>query len=196
MEVSQHRKMIKAVIFDLFGTLAYIADKRDPYVHLLSELELTVDEIQRPKTIALTERFTDLASFVARIKPDAHIDTTQYENDIATEIHSMTLYPETEEVLHKLRQKKLRIGMISNLASPYTTAYFSLGLYKLIDHHIFSCDIGMIKPNPKIYVYELEALCVQPYEAVMVGDKLPQDVLGPKEIGMRAVLLDRENKKQ
>lgn len=188
--------MKRAVIFDLFGTLAYIADKRNPYARLFCELGFSVDEMQRPKTIALTKRFPDLASFIARIKPEAQIDITDYEKDIVDEIHSITLYPETEEVLHELRQNKLRIGMISNLASPYTSAFFSLGLDKLVDHYVFSCDIGMIKPNPKIYVYELQALCVQPNEAVMVGDKIPQDVLGPKETGIRAVLLDRENQKQ
>ncbi len=188
--------MIKGVIFDLFGTLAYIADKRNPYARLFCELGLTIDDLQRLKKIALTKRFFDLASFVARIKPDAQIDTTEYEKDIAKEIASIALYPETEEVLHELRQKKLRIGMISNLASPYTSTFFSLGLDKLVDHYVFSCDIGMIKPNPKIYVYELQALCVQPSETIMVGDKIPQDVLGPKVVGITGLLLDRENKMQ
>ena len=50
-----------------------------------------------------------------------------------------------------------------------------------------SCDIGYMKPHPKIYEHALEALDVQPQETVMVGDSLRADVAGAQALGMTGV---------
>jgi len=52
-----------------------------------------------------------------------------------------------------------------------------------------------VKPNPKIYQTVLRKLEVKPSEALMVGDDPKTDVIPAKRMGMKAVMLCREEKK-
>ncbi len=69
-----------------------------------------------------------------------------------------------------------------------------------IMHHIdalVTCvEAGAVKPNPRIYLKCLRELDLSPEEAVMVGDDPYLDVEAPKSLGMRAVLLAREPKRE
>jgi putative hydrolase of the HAD superfamily len=53
---------------------------------------------------------------------------------------------------------------------------------------------GKTKPHEAIFRRMLELLEVHPEEALMVGDTLDDDVEGALAVGMRAVLVDRENR--
>lgn len=54
-------------------------------------------------------------------------------------------------------------------------------------HLTFSDEIGVSKPHPLAFHSTLQALHVQPQEAVHVGDLLKTDIAGAKGVGMRAV---------
>ena len=60
---------IKAIIFDLYDTLLYIANETKPYTKLFLNLSLQPAEFKQAKAIALTEDFADLSGLVKRIKP-------------------------------------------------------------------------------------------------------------------------------
>jgi FMN phosphatase YigB (HAD superfamily) len=53
---------------------------------------------------------------------------------------------------------------------------------------VFSSAMGLRKPHPAIYQQALADLDVHPGEAIFVGDRVREDVRGPQEVGMRAVL--------
>ena len=53
---------------------------------------------------------------------------------------------------------------------------------------------GRVKPHPTIFKAALELLGVAPAEAVMVGDSLEEDIEGARALGMRAILVDREER--
>ena len=185
---------IKAVIFDLYGTLIYNHDT-NPYGRLFVQLGLSPDEMRLAKRIAMTEDFTDLTELVSRIKPGAKIiDLTSYEQEVAAGISSARTFPETYEVLEALQKRDLQIGLISNLASPYKKSFFDLGLEKYFASTIFSCEVGLRKPDPKIYERAMQDLKLEPAQAFMVGDTLHSDVEGPISMGMKAILIDRSNK--
>ncbi len=184
---------IKAVVFDLYGTLVHITDESRPYSRLFMDLNLTLREGRLAKKVALTENL-GLAVLAGRIRPDAQIDLRSYEEDVSRELDSVKLYPETVRVLEGLRDKGISTCVISNLASPYCEPFFALGLNGLVDYYIFSCEVGLKKPDPAIYRMAIASLAVDPHNALMVGDKVINDVYGPKFIGMNAVLLDRDGK--
>ncbi len=58
---------------------------------------------------------------------------------------------------------------------------------------LFSCDVGLTKPDSRIYQMMTDRLNINPQQALMTGDKVHADVDGPRAIGMRAVHLDRSN---
>ena len=185
---------IKAVVFDLYGTLIHLTDETKPYARLFVDLGLqTPKKFGQSLRIALTEDFEDLASLVRRIKPDTQINLEPYQQELEDEQASISLYPKTREVLTKLKEQKIKLGLISNLASPYKKPFFDLKLNEYFDEILFSCEIGLIKPNKKIYQKMIERFTINPNQVLMIGDKVPADVYGPKSIGMNAVHLDRTN---
>lgn len=187
-------KEIQAVVFDLYGTLIYLAHETKPYLKLFVELGLqTPEEFRQARRIALTENFDDLSGFVKRIKPDAAINLQTYEEEVAREVASATVYSETRTVLETLRQRDFKIGLISNLSSPYKKPFFALNLDGYFDHLLFSCEVGISKPDERIYRKFLQDTNLNPSQVLMVGDKTHCDVDPPTLLGMHAVLLDRTN---
>ena len=51
-----------------------------------------------------------------------------------------------------------------------------------------------LKPDPKAFLFVLEQLEVTPGEAVMIGDEVERDLIPAISLGMKAFLIDRENK--
>jgi putative hydrolase of the HAD superfamily len=99
--------------------------------------------------------------------------------------------PEADEVVATLRARGLKLGLVSNYCSlPRVVRRHAREseLLQLVDEAIFSCEIGLRKPHPRIYQTVLERLRVAPEAVVFVGDRLREDVMGPKALGMRAVL--------
>ena len=52
---------------------------------------------------------------------------------------------------------------------------------------VFSSEVGVRKPDPRIFRRALDALGVEPENALFVGDRLYEDVLGAARAGMRTV---------
>jgi HAD superfamily hydrolase (TIGR01549 family) len=188
---------IQVVVFDLFGTLLYLAKETSPYVKLFTNMDLqNPDEFRRAHRIAITEDFDDLAGLVRRIKPKTQIDTVSYEQEVEEEQASAQIYSETKKVLNKLKDQKIRMGLISNLASPYRAPFFNLGIDGYFEKILFSCDVGLRKTDPRIYKKIIQQFEVDPAYILMVGDKIHADVNGPISAGMNAVHLDRTGKSQ
>ena len=84
-----------------------------------------------------------------------------------------------------------KLGLLSNswLEAP-RQALRDNGYGRWFDVMICSFDIGVPKPDPRIFEFALDLLGVRAQEAVMVGDSLEADVKGALGAGMRAVLID------
>jgi len=165
----------KMVVFDLFGTLIHVRKKTSPYRTVLKALPTNK---QREFVIALLCGH----SFEA---------TKQFNLDLRTELDSTELFPESISVLQKLRELGCKTGLISNLTAPYKEPVYRLGLGGIIDYKVFSCDIGCTKPYRRIYEAMRQKSNIDFGEMLMVGDSLKCDVIGPKSVGMNAILLDR-----
>ncbi len=188
---------IQAVVFDLYGTLMYLAHETRPYARLFADIGLqTPQEWRRARRIALTNDFDNLAELVKKMRPDANLDLEQYEREIEKECESASLYPETIKVLDRLREQEIRLGLISNVASPYKKPFFDAGLGEYFDEVLFSCEVGLKKPNPEIYQKIVEGFRTDPEQILMTGDNVHADVIGPRSIRMNSVHLDRKNKSQ
>lgn len=187
---------ITTVVFDLFSTLVYLEKDSRPFRRAFREIGLDEQQMQNAYRVIMTRRFASLDEVVRTIAPYAAIDLRPYEESLKQEIHSASFYPETMPVLQRLRDEGYAIGMISNLATPYKQAFFNLGLQNHIDTYLFSCDEGCKKPDPEVYYLLLRRMNINASETMMVGDTMRMDVLGPRGIGMNALLLDRSGKEQ
>ncbi len=190
--------VLQAIIFDLYGTLVHLTEEKHPYSRLFADLFAdlnlrTPEEFREARKTVLTEDFKSLTDLVNRIKPGAFLDLESYEQKVAASVTSVMAYPETREVLTELRKRKFKLGLISNLASPYKEPFFRLGLHEFFNTVVFSCEVGLAKPDFGIYEKALRDLGLVPSQAMMIGNKVHCDVDPPKVLGMEALLIDREN---
>lgn len=95
--------------------------------------------------------------------------------------------PEITETVRSLHERGYKIGLISNADVCDRMYWDESPLAPYFDDVIFSCDVGMLKPDPEIYRLSLDRLGVNPEEAVFVGDGGSCEHKGAKGVGMRTV---------
>ena len=83
------------------------------------------------------------------------------------------------------------VGIISNWDRRLVSLLGGLGLADVIDTVVCSADVGLRKPDPRIFELACDRLGVEPAEAAHVGDHHYADVLGATAVGMIPVLIDR-----
>lgn len=96
----------------------------------------------------------------------------------------------THALLEALRARGLRLGLVSNTASPEWLLRPVLerqGLLQRVDAVVLSSEVGKRKPHPAIFERALTELDVRPEQALFVGDRVDADVFGASRAGMRTV---------
>jgi len=101
------------------------------------------------------------------------------------------LYPETETVLHQLKEQGLELGIISNFDSRLFPVLRGLGIEQFFDTITISSLSQAAKPAPKIFQLALEKHVVDPEDAIHIGDSVRDDVEGAVRAGLTGVWLDR-----
>jgi putative hydrolase of the HAD superfamily len=99
--------------------------------------------------------------------------------------------PGAVETLRELRGRGLRTGLISVCSEDVPEVWSETPFADLFDATVFSCTVGLRKPDPRIYELACEQLRVAPREAVFVGDGANDELAGAERVGMRAVLIHR-----
>ncbi|MBN2130228.1 MAG: HAD family hydrolase [Sedimentisphaerales bacterium] len=85
-----------------------------------------------------------------------------------------------------------RLGLLTNGAPDLQREKIEgAGLARYFDDIVISGDVGVGKPNPRIYEIMLSRLKAKPHETVMIGNSLTSDVAGPQAVGIKAVWLNR-----
>lgn len=96
------------------------------------------------------------------------------------------LYPDTKMILEILSQK-YKLGVIANQVSGTKDRLDNWGIGKYFDVVVASAEAGCAKPDLKIFNLALEQAECKPNEAVMIGDRLDNDVVPAKQLGMKTV---------
>ena len=147
-------------------------------------------EQRRMEEVDQAELFRQSLSGIGFDLPDdviEHIvalDHSAYSN-------SITVEPEVLAALDELRRARYRMGLVSNISLRPDLMRADLermGLAKYLDAMVFSSEVGLRKPDPRIFQEALDRLGIEPQETVFVGDRLYDDVSGAQAVGMRAVL--------
>jgi putative hydrolase of the HAD superfamily len=79
-------------------------------------------------------------------------------------------YPDTAGVLAALRERGVRVGVLSNIPSPLRPLFERHGLAPFVDSYVESFRHGRVKPDPELFLIACRELCVAPEAALMVGD--------------------------
>lgn len=90
-------------------------------------------------------------------------------------------------VLQALKSRGYRLGVIANQQSGTAERLKNWGLLQYFDVIAASAECGAAKPDPAIFLLALTQANVLPQNAVMIGDRIDNDVLPAKALGMRTV---------
>lgn len=190
--------MIKAVIFDLDGTLL----NRDASVKAFIESQYQrlykwVNHIPKDKYIT---RFIELDNrghvwkdkvyqqLVVEFKITGLTWEDLLQDYVSQFQNSCVPFPNLISMLEKLKNNDLLLGMITNGKGQFQMDNIrALGVERYFETILISEWEGMKKPDPRIFEKALEILKVLPSESIFVGDNPEKDVKAAQIVGMKGV---------
>lgn len=94
----------------------------------------------------------------------------------------------TREIILRLKGKGFRLGLLSNHAREWAEfCSHKFGYHKLFHSVLYSFEVGVSKPDTKIYALSLERLDARPEECVFVDD-MEANLAPARRLGMRTIL--------
>ena len=219
MATSKDMRNIKAILFDVYGTLAtwspdrYVIHSRAASQfgievtkegidagYAVAEAYMTHENTKTPiRKMTMTERDQFFAKFEQLVLQGCGIEVdlelaNKIWQAVAEQEYEMVLYDDVLSNLDDLRASGYVVGIVSNVPSNGSELSAQLGLSGSIDFAVTSSEVGCEKPDPRIFAEALRRANNAPaHSAIMVGDQLESDINGAIGAGIRPVLLDRNN---
>ncbi|GAA2036366.1 HAD family phosphatase [Terrabacter terrae] len=217
--MTSSQRPVEAVVFDWGGTLTPWHEVDLPQqwrifartVHGLpvEDPDMPVEDLAEADSLALRiheaeerawrrGRETHESASLAAILEEAGVDPAHDRHHLALAAYQRFWEPHTHTdaqvrpLWESLRRRGIRVGVLSNTiwTRDYHREVFERdGVLQLLDADVYSSEIHVVKPHPDAFRYACDALGVRPERAVYVGDRLFEDVHGPQQVGMRAILV-------
>jgi putative hydrolase of the HAD superfamily len=103
----------------------------------------------------------------------------------------LELWPGVLGLLERLRSRGLKLAMITNgMAETHRDKIALLNLEDAFDEIFIADEVGMVKPDVRLFALAAHRLGVAPAGCVMVGDRLERDVRGARDAGMFTVWMN------
>lgn len=193
---------IKAVLFDLHGSLAYA--ENDVSEEKISDLLFRRGYEVSPQQLRASWAFVAFVDYpkygykswrsyfrriLKRLKVRVDKETLSEIVELLERRHYQ-LYPDAAEAVVKAKQSGMKTAIVTTIAHfQFQRAVKPLKEY--FDFIMTGFEAGCDKTNPWMYKRVLEILRVEPQEAAMIGDNADIDVDLPKRLGMHTIFLDR-----
>ena len=116
--------------------------------------------------------------------------------DLAVREHAaweraVILYPDALPLLDELRRRGYRLGLVSNCSCQAGEVVRRNGLSERLDALSLSCEVGVAKPDPEIFLHACRALGVAPAECMFVADGAFTELDAAQALGMVAVKVEQ-----
>ncbi|HEX8993140.1 MAG TPA: HAD family phosphatase [Anaerolineales bacterium] len=181
---------VRAIFFDLGGVVIR-TEYQAPREHLAERLNTTYEDLNRIVFESESSRMASLGS----ISTEAHWESVTrrlgrppsetkliHEEFFAGDVMDLDLLA----FIRSLRPR-YKTGVISNAWPDLRQNLVEKKAEDAFDAVIVSAEVGVMKPEPRIYQIALEQLGVAPHEAVFVDDT-PQNVDAARALGMQGIL--------
>ena len=102
----------------------------------------------------------------------------------------MNLNPAMVAWIPRIKQAGFRLGILSNMGYgvlDYLRPRFTW--LELFDQLTWSCELGVVKPDPAIYLHTIKKLNVKPERALFI-DNLQKNIVGAEEVGLKGALFE------
>jgi putative hydrolase of the HAD superfamily len=182
--------MTRAVISDL-GKVVLCFDNRIFYRKMTAYCSLSIEDIRHVvhKSLEFVELF-DLGrltpgEFYERViaKLGAQVG---YDDFMAAYVDVFSVNPPVLEIMQKLRNK-YRLVLVSNVdIVRFGFIRTKFPEIMMFDDYVLSYEVGVMKPDPKIYRVALEKAGTEPAESVFIDD-MEENVEGARALGLPAI---------
>ncbi|GAA4021276.1 HAD family phosphatase [Deinococcus rubellus] len=198
--------MIRAVLFDRDDTLSVMDAAKYPQAAAWAQQQFGVDagmvlRVMHQHWQRAFGEWWDL-----RTLDDERAFWTKYSRGLAADLSLsdgqgeaflakfpyqvfMKAAPQARAVLEALRERGLKIGVLSNTLPNIWPTLDAIGLADLVDVALSSCALGVHKPALEVFRLAASELGVACGEVLFLDDK-PENVVAAREVGMRAELVD------
>lgn len=120
-------------------------------------------------------------------------EATEVKDDTQTTLRA-ELIPGTGKVVRELDQRGYKLALVADgRPGTYPNVLIQHGLYDLFDAFAISDEVGVEKPDRRMFVHALDQLGIAEAgygRVVMVGNNLARDVKGANQLGLISVWLD------
>lgn len=193
---------IKAVVFDFFATLtpgtpesvwaAHATQSAAP-LGIPGEIwRKALDESFSERAIGALGNLESTFRVLAHrcgIAPDGERVKAACHERRAAQYTLFRLRDDAESVLTALRAAEIGLGVLSDCTIELAEAWPSLTVSKLVDAAVLSCEVGMRKPDPKMYQAIADQIGIAPEQCLYVGDGGGGELTGAGMAGMTPVML-------
>jgi putative hydrolase of the HAD superfamily len=190
----------EAIVFDLFGTLVDIFSRAE-YDRVLREmaavLSASADDFSRAwkeageaRTLGTVDSPTGSLAEVCRnlgIRPTEQQLKQASQARLDYYFRNMKPRPDAVKVLTMLRAAGYHTGLISNCATEIYASWEHTSFPQLIEAPVFSCAVGLKKPDRRIYDLAAANLGVKSARCLYVADGDSGELQGAIEAGMDAI---------
>jgi HAD superfamily hydrolase (TIGR01549 family) len=211
--------MIKAVFFDFYQTLGVWGKSLRPRLQKITDRYGCKIDWERYATArenlyadasgsdptthtllgTMKEIIESYCEFVKELGVQEHVEQVTWE--LLQSEHSLfaasaaMLYDDTAPTLQHLRDAGFKLAIVSNWDTPLDPLTERLGIAHYFDIIVASHDARVLsaKPDPHIFNYTLAKVGVSAGETVHVGDTYEADIVGARDVGIRPILIDRDN---
>jgi putative hydrolase of the HAD superfamily len=214
--------LIKAVIFDWFNTLARYEPPRE-LVHsrALHEFGIEVEPVKLIKPLLSADKYFFDENIVLPVRKRSAEEQvklyTRYEEILMTEAGlkfakglplkvyrkgkdifgdtlDFLLFDDVLPVMKTLKERNLKIGLLTNYAKDMTPLINKLALDPYIEFVVTPYDAGADKPDPQIFRFALKKAGVIADETIYIGDQYKVDIVGAHNADITvALMIDRYN---
>jgi putative hydrolase of the HAD superfamily len=203
---------IRAVLFDLGGTLVKTADVPQIFSRILETYEIKVSPNQVRKAHEANEKEFDVdvgqlelgEAFWTKwdLRMLQALGITEKADSLAEKINEswwdyaqLEFYPDVMKTLNQLKAMNVKTGIVTNgLKKDFEQILGKLDAMAYFDVIVGIDSCNRAKPDKEIFIYAVQKLQVKPEETIFIGDSVEKDYEGAKSAGLKPLLIDREKK--
>ena len=197
--------MVKAIVFDLWGTIVETGVNPSPSKQVKYFLRVNApfsDFILTFEHSFMTQEFESLKAGFENVVTDFNLRLPEFVYEKLVGMWNKNtilskMYPEAEEVLADLRKSGYKIFLLANIDKfSYDQVKEKFKLEEIFDKVYPSFQTGLLKLNPESFKKILAENNLEAEDVVMVGDSVDSDIKAAEKAGITGLLLDRNNKRE
>lgn len=197
--------MVKAIIFDLWGTLVENGVQPSPskqVKYFLRVQEQFSEFITTFEESFMTKEYESLKAGFEQVVFDFNIRIPDFVYEKLVGMWNKNailskMYEEVEETLKELKKKKVKLFLLTNIDKfAFDQVEQKYGLSKMFTKMYPSFQTGLLKSNKKSYELVLKENKLKPEDVLIVGDCLNSDIAAADNAGLKGVLIDRRESRE